>query len=118
MVDGQDFFAVHEAARTAIERARKGEGPTLIECKTYRHYGHFEGDTQRYKRLEDMELYTGQKDPLTLFKARVLSEGWLTKDDLAAVEEKVENAVKVAMAYAIESPDPLVADLETDVLAV
>lgn len=118
VVDGQDFFAVFEAAQAAIQRARTGGGPTLIECKTYRHYGHFEGDTQRYKMATDMALYTGERDPLHLFKSRVVTEGLLAEAELVEVERKVRADVAAAVRYAMESPDPTPAELETDVLAV
>lgn len=117
IVDGQDVFAVYDALAPAIARARAGHGPSLIECKTYRHYGHFEGDTQRYKRPEDMALYTGERDPLNVFKVNVLTRNLLTAADLTAVEEKVRQDVAAALKFAQESPLPVIADLETDVLA-
>lgn len=84
VVDGQDVFAVYEAASEAVRRARAGEGPTLIECKTYRHFGHFEGDTQKYKHESDVDLYMGNRDPIAVFKATVLELGLLTETEAGA----------------------------------
>lgn len=117
VVDGQDVFAVYEAAGEAVRRARAGEGPTLIECKTYRHFGHFEGDTQKYKRASDVDLYMGNRDPVAVFKATVLERGLLQEEDLRQVEERVTAAVAAALEYAKASPLPSAADLETDVFA-
>jgi acetoin:2,6-dichlorophenolindophenol oxidoreductase subunit alpha len=117
VVDGQDLFAVYEAAGTAIVRARSGFGPTLLECKTYRHYGHFEGDTQTYKVKKDLDLFMGDRDPLAVFKATVLERGLLKADDLKQVEEKVQAEIAAALKFAQESPQPALADLQTDVLA-
>lgn len=117
IVDGQDLFAVYEAAGEAIRRARAGEGPSLIECKTYRHYGHFEGDTQRYKAAEDVELYMGKRDPINVFRSVVLERGLLEEEELKRIEVAVRARVAEAVRFALESPLPTVDDLETDVLA-
>jgi pyruvate dehydrogenase E1 component alpha subunit len=117
VVDGQDVIAVYEAAGVAIRRARAGEGPSLVECKTYRHYGHFEGDAQRYKTPDEMALYTGERDPIKVFQKTVLASGLLTEAELNEVEQKVRDEVAAALSFAYESPLPSVADLETDVLA-
>ncbi len=117
VVDGQDIFAVYEAAEAAIKRARAGGGPTLIECKTYRHYGHFEGDAQTYKKQEDVNLYMGDRDPIAVFKQTVLDRNLLNEEDLERIEAKVRRDVEEALQFAKESPEPVVADLETDVLA-
>jgi pyruvate dehydrogenase E1 component alpha subunit len=117
VVDGQDVIAVYEAAGVAISRARAGEGPSLVECKTYRHYGHFEGDAQRYKTPEETALYTGERDPIKVFQKTVLASGLLTEAELNEVEQKVRSEVAAALSFAYESPLPSAADLETDVLA-
>jgi len=107
---------VHEAAAKAIARARAGEGPTILECKTYRHHGHFEGDTQTYKRPEDLKRFTGEQDPLNVFKAEVLKRNLLAEADLTRVEAKVRSDVAAALRFAQESPVPSLAELQTDVL--
>ena len=93
-VDGQDVFAVYEVAKEAIERARNGEGPTLIEAKTYRFRGHFEGDPQVYRSKEEVEWWKENKDPIVLFEKTILEKGLLTKEELDAIREKVKKKSK------------------------
>lgn len=73
-VDGKNFMAVFEAAGRAIDRARQGDGPTLIECKTYRNYGHFEGDQQTYKYDSPEEEAFAKRDDIQEFRAYAVSE--------------------------------------------
>ncbi|WP_264844720.1 thiamine pyrophosphate-dependent dehydrogenase E1 component subunit alpha [Caldinitratiruptor microaerophilus] len=115
VVDGQDVFAVFEAAGEAIRRARAGEGPALIEAKTYRHFGHFEGDLQTYKRKEDLELYTGERDPIQVFRRTVLGRELLTEDDLARIDAAVKAEIQEALRFALESPYPDPSEVTTDV---
>ncbi|MEM9168033.1 MAG: thiamine pyrophosphate-dependent dehydrogenase E1 component subunit alpha [Pseudomonadota bacterium] len=107
-IDGSDFFTVHDAVRDAVERARAGEGPSSIECVAYRWYGHYEGDPQAYRNKEEIAGLQVEKDPLTIFKAKVLEAGLLdaqTFDDIdAEVAEEIDKAV--AFAKAAPTPDP------------
>ncbi|GAB7387095.1 hypothetical protein BSNK01_09310 [Bacillaceae bacterium] len=74
IVDGKDVIAVYKATEEAIRRARNGEGPTLLECKTYRNYGHFEGDAQKYKSEEERKSHLAEKDSIELFRSYLRSQ--------------------------------------------
>ena len=113
-VDGQDVFAVHEAAAEAIARARRGEGPSTLEARTYRYFGHFEGDTIRYRTREEEESFKA-RDCLARFRAAVLEQGLLTEADLDAADRRSRDAIDSAVSFAEQSPLPSPAELLTDV---
>lgn len=115
IVDGKDATAVYAAAQKAVERARNGEGPSLIECKTYRNYGHFEGDAQKYKPDVEKKSHLEELDALRKFREYIASEGLLTDAELDDIEERVDHAVEVAVKFAEESPMPAEEDLTKDV---
>ena len=106
-VDGNDVLAVHEAALEAIRRARAGEGPTLIEARTYRTRPHAEGMdlTGVYRTGEEVAEWR-EKDPITRFRRRILSDGTMTEADLERIESDVEAAVEVAEREAAAAPWP------------
>ena len=114
-LDGNDVFAVYEAAREAVARARAGQGPTLLECKTYRFYGHFEGDAQTYKIAAENEKYQKERDPIKLFKDNVLSRHLVTAAELKAIDDRVAAQIDAAVKFAEESPFPDVKETFTDV---
>ena len=114
IVDGFDFFAVHEAASEAIARAREGGGPTLIEMKFTRYFGHFEGDQQTY-RASEVEHARAELDCLKRFADRVTETGELTGGDLDAVDAEVAALIDRAVDEAKAAPLPTRADLLTDV---
>lgn len=114
-VDGKDFMAVYEAAGAAIERARNGEGPSLIECVTYRDYGHFEGDEQKYKALDGEEKERADRDCLTEFKAVALKRKWLSKAEAEGIEQTSTADTEAAVVFAQESPIPRPEALYEDV---
>ncbi|WP_243292630.1 thiamine pyrophosphate-dependent dehydrogenase E1 component subunit alpha [Bacillus sp. FJAT-47783] len=114
-VDGKDILAVYQAAEEAVQRARRGEGPTLIECVTYRNYGHFEGDAQKYKPEEEKKEHKFEKDAIVHFRKYLLSKQLFAENELAALEDSVEEAVKQAVKFSEESPYPSPSDLLTDV---
>ena len=114
VVDGTDVFAVHEAAVEAVKRARAGQGPSLLECKTYRHHGHFEGDQQTYKDELYMSGSQG-KDPIRDFRVLVTQHDWLSAKDLDAIDQEAREAVEEALAFAESSPLPGVEEVTTDV---
>ncbi|SMO45205.1 thiamine pyrophosphate-dependent dehydrogenase E1 component subunit alpha [Melghirimyces algeriensis] len=114
VVDGRDAVAVYHAAKEAVERAKRGEGPTLIECKTFRNYGHFEGDTQTYKTKEERESQA-EKDVIQRFIQYLTDEGIASKKDLDRIENEVEREVEEAIRFAEESPFPSENELTTDV---
>ena len=115
-VDGNDVLAVYEATLKAVERARKGEGPTLIECKTYRHRGHSRVDPARYRPKEEVEAWLA-KDPIKRFKERLMQTGTLTEIELRKVEEEASAKVEEAVKFAIESPFPVPEEALEDVYA-
>ncbi len=105
-VDGMDIFQVYEAAKKAVERARKGYGPTLIECRTYLFTGHYVGDARGYRYKDEMEYYKNERDCIKLFKEKVLKEKLMTEEELAEIEKKTEKTVNEAIKFAEESPMP------------
>ena len=105
-VDGQDVIAVYEVAKEAIERARRGEGPTLIEAKTYRFRGHFEGDPEVYRSKEEIEWWKNNKDPIKIFEDVLLKKGIATKEELEKMWEKARKEIEEAVKFAEESPWP------------
>jgi pyruvate dehydrogenase E1 component alpha subunit len=116
-VDGQDVLGVWQAASDAIQRARRGDGPSLIEAKTYRYYGHYFGDPeQRYRTREEVESFRA-RDCIAQLRDRILNEGWLTPDDLADEDQTAIALVDEAVAFAESSPWPDESDLLTDVYA-
>ncbi|MBR0640948.1 thiamine pyrophosphate-dependent dehydrogenase E1 component subunit alpha [Bacillus safensis] len=114
-VDGKDVMAVYQAAEQAIERAKNGEGPTLIECMTYRNYGHFEGDAQRYKTNQEKIEHQEERDAITLFKNELIKQQLLTNGELSNVEAAVTEAIDEAVQFSEESEYPDQTELLTDV---
>ncbi|HCW0495361.1 TPA: thiamine pyrophosphate-dependent dehydrogenase E1 component subunit alpha [Pseudomonas aeruginosa] len=114
-VDGFDFFAVHEAAGAAIERARAGEGPSLIEVKLTRYYGHFEGDAQTYRDPDEVKHYRETRDCLKQFRERTRHAGLLSASDLDAIDAEVEARIEDAVQRAKNDPKPEPDDLLRDV---
>jgi pyruvate dehydrogenase E1 component alpha subunit len=105
VIDGNDVIAVNEAATRAIARARNGEGPTILELKTYRHSGHSRNDARGYRAKEE-EAEWHARDPVKTFRVRLLQEQVMTEGDLASLEKDVEDEIEAAVAYAIEAPFP------------
>ena len=105
IVDGNDVIAVYRETDRAVERARKGEGPTLIECLTYRHGGHSRGDPAKYRPKEEVEKWL-EKDPVPRFTNELLKMGVLTTDQAEKLERKVLLEIEEAVKYAKESPFP------------
>jgi len=99
-VDGQDILAVYEVAKEAIERARQGEGPSLIEARTYRFRGHYEDEPQVYRSKEEVKMWSESRDPIKFFERTLLDKNILTEQDISSVlkkeKEKIEDAVKFA----------------------
>lgn len=114
VVDGNDVVAVNEAATRAIERARRGDGPTILELKTYRHGGHSRNDACGY-RPKDEEKAWFAKDPVKLFRARLLEEKLVAENELAALEAKVDQDIDEAVEYAKTAPFPALETALTDI---
>jgi TPP-dependent pyruvate/acetoin dehydrogenase alpha subunit len=113
-VDGNDVLAVFSTARQAVDRARAGGGPTLMECLTYRQCGHSRSDPRTYRSREEEEAWK-LKDPIVNFRAWLLSQGIAGETELTKIEMAVENRLKEAVAFAEESPEPDPATLYTDI---
>jgi acetoin:2,6-dichlorophenolindophenol oxidoreductase subunit alpha len=113
-VDATDFFAVHAATRTAVERARRGEGPSTIETLAKRWHGHYCGDPQNYRSKAERQALA-ESDPLRRFRKTVLAEGWLTEEPLNEIDQDVERLIAEARDEATEAPFPAAEDLVTQV---
>lgn len=113
-VDGTDVFAVYEAAGEAVARARRGEGPTLIEAKAFRYHGHFEGDPLTYY-TEEMRKGFAARDPITRFRQQVLERHLVPEADLDRIDTLARQAIDDAVTFAEASPLPAPAELLTDV---
>ena len=114
MVDGSDFFAVYEAAEEAVGRARRGEGPSLIECRGFRYYGHFQGDSMLYFTEEEKERNRAQ-DPIDNVKKRGLERKLLTKKQISDIDAKTAAIIEEAVKFAEDSAWPAPEEVFTDV---
>ncbi|MEJ5241709.1 MAG: pyruvate dehydrogenase complex E1 component subunit beta [Anaerolineales bacterium] len=115
-VDGNDVWAVYEAVRQAVEDARAGKGPRLIECVTYRWHGHMEGETASYRTQEEIERWQKQ-DPIARWKERLLAEGVLIADEAQKMAQEVDEQIADAVRFAEDSPLPGMETLTEDVFA-
>ena len=113
-VDGNDLSSVAEAVDTAVARARAGDGPSLIEALTYRWRGHSKSDRNRYRSKDEIENWMA-KDPIPRFATTLIEHGLMTDADVTALEAEVDAAIEAAIAFAKESPDPLIAEVTRDV---
>lgn len=113
-IDGNDVFAINEVMEQAIARAKAGEGPTLVECKTYRWAGHWTGDPQVYRTREEVEEWK-QKDPIKRLRTWMIEHHVLSEAECDAIEHKSIEAVEAATRFALESPDPDPARVMDDV---
>ncbi|MBI2887762.1 MAG: thiamine pyrophosphate-dependent dehydrogenase E1 component subunit alpha [Chloroflexi bacterium] len=115
VVDGQDVFAMYDAVQSAVERARAGGGPTLIEAKTYRYYGHFLGDNPLRYRSKEEEDYYHERDCILRFRERVLREELLTQQTLDDIDTQVKATIEEAVQFAEAAPLPDPQELYSDV---
>ncbi len=115
IADGMDYFDVAEKAAEAIELARNGEGPTLLECKTYRFYGHYVGDPVVYRNKEEAEDWIQNRDPLAIFETKATESGVVEADALRTVDGEVEQLMREAVEAADAAPFPEPAEVLNDV---
>ena len=115
-VDGNDVEAIYEAAKKAIDKARRGEGPTLIECKTYRWLGHWTGDPQPYRTKEEINEWK-EKCPIKRCRTRLLELG-VSEADIIKIEDEALQAIDEAAEFALSSPEPDPATVLDDVFYV
>jgi TPP-dependent pyruvate/acetoin dehydrogenase alpha subunit len=105
-VDGNDMLDVYGAARRAVDRARAGEGVTLIEVMTYRRLGHAQHDNQSYQSVQEIERWAAENDPIDRYVATLLERGWATDDQLAGIRAAVDDELTAAVEAADASPLP------------
>lgn len=105
VADGMDVLAVREVAEAAIERARTKQGPTLVECKTYRFVGHSRSDARNYRSREEENVWL-QRDPITRLGDMLAAQGAVTREDLNAVQDDVDAEIQDSIEFAETSPAP------------
>ncbi len=115
-VDGMDVLKVRGAVSKAVEHARKGEGPTLIECQTYRYFGHSHSDPRAYRTREE-EAEFKDKDPIKKLGGDLQVVGWAEEEEMVTIEKEVAKKLETAMAFSTDSPPPTPIELTTDVFA-
>jgi pyruvate dehydrogenase E1 component alpha subunit len=113
-IDGMTAEAVHEGVARAVNRARQGEGPTLLEMKTYRYKGHSVSDPQKYRTKDEVEEYKNQ-DPITKVTKTILDNAFATEADLKAIDDKITLIVDASVKFAEESPWPDDSEVYKDV---
>ncbi|HET6443887.1 MAG TPA: thiamine pyrophosphate-dependent dehydrogenase E1 component subunit alpha [candidate division Zixibacteria bacterium] len=116
VVDGNDAIAVYEVVDAAIERARTGEGPSLIECKTYRWHPHFEGEADTYRPPEEVAAWR-KREPIAPFRGMLISLGVFSDEDLTAVDESIIQELEEAVDFSRNSPFPEPESALTDLWA-
>ena len=116
-INGNDVLEVYDTTKKAVDRARKGLGPSLIECKTFRWLGHYVGDPGIYRSKELVEKWKTEKDPVNLFKNRLTKEEIIDHEKISHIENEIDKEIEEAKEYALNSPDPEDKELWEDVLA-
>jgi pyruvate dehydrogenase E1 component alpha subunit len=104
-VDGNDVLAVYDAASEAVSRARAGDGPTLVECLTYRWKGHSKSDQELYRTKEEVKTWKN-KDPIRRFRGLLVDEGVINREEDAEIEEAAKRIIDEALEFAQASPEP------------
>jgi len=115
-VDGNDVIATRDASLEAVSEARSGNGPTFLECRTFRYHGHYEGENPSYLSKEERDHWFA-KDPIDLHKNLMLSSGQIDQDSFEILDQKVRKMIDDAVQFAEESPEPDLATALTDVFA-
>jgi len=115
-VDGMDVEAVHAAGQKAVQWAREGNGPYILEMKTYRYRGHSMSDPAKYRTREEVQQMREKHDPIDTFGARLIQMGAVKDDDLKASDRDVRQVINRAAEFATESPEPAPEELYTDIL--
>ena len=116
-VDGMDVLAVREAGREAMEHARSGQGPFVLEMKTYRYRGHSMSDPAKYRTREEVDDVREHNDPIKRCEQRIIDGGFAELADLKAIDKAVKAIVKNAADFSLESPEPALSELYTDIIA-
>ncbi len=116
IVDGYDAVAVYETVKKAAEICRKGEGPVLVEAKTYRWAGHSKSDKNLYRTQEEIDSWK-EKDGLIKLRNKILELGYASEEELQALELEVEKIIEEAVEFGMNSPEPSLDILEEDIYA-
>lgn len=106
VIDGSDTTKVYDTVKKAVDYARSGKGPSLIEAKTYRFYGHHPNDPAEYRKKEEVDYYKKEKDPIIIMKNKLLKEKIIKNEDIDEMEKEIENRIDDAVKFAEESPEP------------
>jgi pyruvate dehydrogenase E1 component alpha subunit len=114
VMDGMDVFEVHQKTGEAIDRARAGGGPTLLEARTYRFLGHIVGDPAVYRTKEEVQQWE-QRDPIVLFRKRVIGEGQITAAELDDIDAEIKKGMEAAVEFGRTSPKPEVGTALQDI---
>jgi pyruvate dehydrogenase E1 component alpha subunit len=115
-VDGMNVLEVKDATKKAIEHARDGKGPMILEMKTYRYRGHSMSDPAKYRTRDEVTKTRSERDPIDMVKNRLIEEGWATEDTLKSIDKEIKLIVSDAAEFAQTSPEPDASELYTDVL--
>jgi pyruvate dehydrogenase E1 component alpha subunit len=116
-VDGMDVAAVKDAGDRAVARGRKGEGPRILEMRTYRYRGHSMSDPAKYRTREEVQEMREHRDPIDLLRKRILEEGTVSEAELKEIDREVRAAINEAAEFAQQDPEPDASELYTDVTA-
>ncbi len=116
-VDGMDVAQVREASARAAKWCREGNGPVILEMKTYRYRGHSMSDPAKYRTKDEVQKMRTEHDPIDMVRARILDEKWASEDDLKKIDRAVKDTVSAAAEFAQESPEPHPDELWTDIYA-
>ncbi|HJF30455.1 MAG TPA: thiamine pyrophosphate-dependent dehydrogenase E1 component subunit alpha [Sporosarcina psychrophila] len=116
-IDGNNVLAVVEATRNAVERAKNGEGPTLIEAHTYRWRGHSRSDARKYREREEEKEWRQNRDPIALFKEQLLEGSVITEEEFIQMDKRVKAEMDEAVEFAENSKEPSLESLEEDIFA-
>jgi len=116
-VDGMDVVAVRDAGERAVARARRGEGPKILEMRTYRYRGHSMSDPAKYRTREEVQGVREQRDPIDLFRTRIIEEGRASEDQLKEIDREVRALINEAAEFAQQDPEPDRVELYSDVTA-
>lgn len=116
LVDGMNVLEVRDMVQMALDHARSGKGPVILEMKTYRYRGHSMSDPAKYRSRDEVTKTREESDPIEAVKTRLLTEEWATEDDLRAIDKEIKDRVKAAADFAVSAPEPDPSELWTDVL--
>lgn len=119
VVDGQEVRAVYESARRAVGRARGGDGPTFLECRTYRYFGHHVGDVDRayYRSKEEEERWRAGRDPVALLGEWLIGQGAADREALDRLDDEISSEVEAGVEFALDAPYPELGEVDEDVYA-